>query len=45
MATVENTPSIRVMQKIGLEFWLNFEHPELKSTPDIQKCSLYRIKF
>lgn len=45
MATVENIPSIRVMQKIGLDFWTNFDHPDLKSTPHIQTCSLYRIKF
>lgn len=45
MASIENTASIQVMKKIGMNFWKEFDHPELKDFPDIQRCSLYRIVF
>lgn len=45
MAFVGNTASIQVMKKIGMSFWKEFDHSELKNFPDIQRCSLYRITF
>jgi RimJ/RimL family protein N-acetyltransferase len=45
MASIENTASIQVMKKIGMSFWKEFDHPELKDFTDIQRCSLYRITF
>jgi RimJ/RimL family protein N-acetyltransferase len=45
MASIGNAASIQVMKKIGMNFWKEFDHPELKDFPDIQRCSLYRIAF
>lgn len=45
MASVGNIASIQVMKKIGMSFWKEFDHPELKNLPDIQRCSLYKINF
>ena len=44
-ASVNNTASIKVMQKIGMNYWKDFDHPELALTPHIQRCSLYRIRL
>ncbi len=43
MASLENLASLRVMQKIGMKYWQDFEHPELTEHPDISTLSLYRI--
>jgi RimJ/RimL family protein N-acetyltransferase len=45
MASIGNTASIQVMKKIGMNFWKEFDHSELKDFPDIQRCSLYKIEF
>ncbi|HBE69576.1 MAG TPA: N-acetyltransferase [Planctomycetaceae bacterium] len=38
-----NQPSIAVMQRIGLEFESEFEHPLLSDCPHLQPCVLYSI--
>ncbi len=43
MATVGNHPSIRVMEKIGMKYWLEFNHSELNDSPHLNPMSLYRI--
>lgn len=43
MASLANLASIRVMQKIGMRYWQDFEHPELIDHPTISRLSLYRI--
>lgn len=43
MASIGNVASIQVMKKIGMSFWKEFDHPELKNLPGIQRCSLYKI--
>jgi RimJ/RimL family protein N-acetyltransferase len=45
LASSENKASIRVMQKIGMEYWLDFDHPDLKKSKHLNPCSLYRISF
>jgi len=45
MASIGNAASIQVMKKIGMNFWKEFDHSELKDFPDIQRCSLYRINL
>ncbi|TDQ18308.1 RimJ/RimL family protein N-acetyltransferase [Algoriphagus boseongensis] len=45
MASTGNLASIQVMKKIGMSYWKDFDHPDLKNHPDIQRCSLYRIQF
>jgi RimJ/RimL family protein N-acetyltransferase len=45
MASVENTASIQVMKKIGMEYWKDFDHSELSTHPHIQRCSLYHIQL
>lgn len=45
MASVGNGASIQVMRKIGMAYWKDFEHSELRDFPHIQQCSLYRIIF
>jgi RimJ/RimL family protein N-acetyltransferase len=45
MASVGNLASIQVMKKIGMEYWKDFDHPELQNFPDIQRCSLFRIQL
>lgn len=43
LASSDNKASIRVMQKIGMEYWLDFDHPDLKKSKHLNPCSLYRI--
>ena len=43
MASQGNTPSIRVMRKIGMDYWKNFDHPDLVAYPQLNPCVLYRI--
>lgn len=43
MATTTNLPSIQVMKKIGMDYWKDFDHPDLKDHPHLQRCSLYRV--
>lgn len=45
LASSDNKASIRVMQKIGMEYWLDFDHPDLKKSAHLNPCSLYRIKL
>ncbi|WP_332911174.1 GNAT family N-acetyltransferase [Algoriphagus boritolerans] len=45
MASIGNVASIQVMKKIGMSFWKEFDHSELKNFPEIQRCSLYRKVF
>ncbi|SIN67552.1 GNAT family N-acetyltransferase [Algoriphagus halophilus] len=45
LASSDNKASIRVMQKIGMEYWLDFDHPDLKKSKHLNPCSLYRISF
>jgi ribosomal-protein-alanine N-acetyltransferase len=40
-----NTPSERVMQKIGMEKIAEFEHPKLPATSPLLKHVLYRIEL
>lgn len=42
-ASSDNKASIRVMQKIGMEYWLDFDHPDLKKSKHLNPCSLYQI--
>lgn len=39
-----NTPSIKVMQKIGMSWVNNFQHPALEDFPELAECVLYEIK-
>ena len=43
MASIGNLASIQVMKKIGMEYWKEFDHPELQDCPSIQRCTLYQI--
>ncbi len=43
LASSQNSASIRVMQKIGMKYECDFEHPDLKDHPRLQPCSLYKI--
>ncbi|REG91561.1 GNAT family N-acetyltransferase [Algoriphagus antarcticus] len=43
LASSKNQASIRVMQKIGMEYEFDFEHPDLLEHPKLQPCSLYKI--
>jgi RimJ/RimL family protein N-acetyltransferase len=45
MASVGNTASIAVMEKIGMSFWKNFDHSDLWDYPDLQRCALYKINL
>jgi RimJ/RimL family protein N-acetyltransferase len=44
MASIGNTASIQVMKKIGMNYWKDFDHPELGNFPDIRRCNLFRIE-
>ena len=44
VAPVINTPSIKTMQAIGMEFVKEFEHPKLLAFPHLNPCVLYRKK-
>ena len=39
-----NLPSIKVMQKIGMEFKYDFQHPLLEEHPELTTCVLYRAE-
>ncbi|UZD24233.1 GNAT family N-acetyltransferase [Algoriphagus halophytocola] len=45
LASAKNLASIRVMQKIGMNYAYDFEHPDLVEHPRFQPCSLYKIAF
>ncbi|WP_339863864.1 GNAT family N-acetyltransferase [uncultured Algoriphagus sp.] len=45
LASSKNSASIRVMQKIGMSYEYDFEHPDLLKYPRLQPCSLYRIEL
>jgi RimJ/RimL family protein N-acetyltransferase len=45
VASQNNTPSINVMQKIGMEKVGEFEHPALKDTPELNPCLVYKISL
>lgn len=44
MAPLVNEPSIRVMQKIGMEYISGFRHPFLDGNDRLEYCVLYKIK-
>jgi RimJ/RimL family protein N-acetyltransferase len=41
--TFTNLPSMRVMEKIGMERFTTFKHPGLGDYPEIGECVAYRI--
>ncbi len=43
MAPVVNTPSIKIMEKTGMQRVKNFYHPQLKGDQRLEKCVLYEI--
>lgn len=43
IAPSANQPSIRVMEKIGLQKKAHFKHPQLNEAPQIQDCVLYSM--
>jgi RimJ/RimL family protein N-acetyltransferase len=43
MASIGNVASIQVMKKIGMQYWKEFDHPDLQNSPSIQRCSLYQL--
>ena len=45
MASIGNLASIQVMKKIGMQYWKEFDHPDLKDSPSIQRCSLYQLSL
>lgn len=45
LASSKNLASIRVMQKIGMTYEYDFEHPDLFAYPSLQRCSLYKIEL
>ncbi|SFT88039.1 Protein N-acetyltransferase, RimJ/RimL family [Algoriphagus locisalis] len=45
LASAKNLASIRVMQKIGMNYAYDFQHPDLLEHPRLQPCSLYKIAF
>jgi RimJ/RimL family protein N-acetyltransferase len=38
-----NLPSQRVMEKLGMERFQTFKHPELGDYPEIEECVVYRV--
>ncbi len=44
VAVQQNTPSTRVMEKIGMAYDSTFDHPALAHLPDLKTCVLYSIK-
>ncbi|MFC3415355.1 GNAT family N-acetyltransferase [Algoriphagus hitonicola] len=40
-----NIASIQVMRKIGMTYHKDFDYPELKTHPEIMRCSLFGIVF
>ena len=45
MASKKNSASIRVMEKIGMSYVKDFEHPKLVESPTLKKCVLFEINF
>ncbi|WP_339758047.1 GNAT family N-acetyltransferase [Algoriphagus aquimarinus] len=45
LASSKNAASVRVMQKIGMTYEYDFEHPDLLEHPRLQPCSLYKIEL
>ncbi|WP_425638086.1 GNAT family N-acetyltransferase [Algoriphagus yeomjeoni] len=45
LASSKNLASIRVMQKIGMTYEYDFEHPDLLEHPRLQPCSLFKIEL
>lgn len=43
IAVRQNAPSIRVMEKIGMEYHSTFDHPALLDAPALKSCVVYRI--
>lgn len=43
VAVQPNTPSIRVMEKIGMRYDKAFKHPALAAYPALETCVVYRI--
>ncbi len=39
-----NLPSIKVMQKIGMQHYKDFNHPELDHCPRLQSCVMYQLR-
>ncbi|MEM9258551.1 MAG: GNAT family N-acetyltransferase [Bacteroidota bacterium] len=44
VAVKQNTPSIRVMEKLGMDYGSEFIHPALVEHPSISRCVLYTVK-
>jgi len=44
VAVSQNTPSTRVMEKIGMTYDSSFDHPALSHHPDLKTCVLYYAK-
>jgi RimJ/RimL family protein N-acetyltransferase len=45
MAPKTNLKSIKVMEKIGMTYVKDFEHPKLKENPRLNKCVLFAINL
>jgi RimJ/RimL family protein N-acetyltransferase len=45
MASKTNSKSIKVMEKIGMTYVKDFEHPKLKKDPTLEKCVLFAINL
>lgn len=43
MASKTNAKSIKVMEKIGMTYIKDFEHPKLRGNPGLKKCVLFAI--
>lgn len=44
VAVADNLPSIRVMEKIGLERWGAFDHPALLKYETLKRCVVYGVR-
>ncbi|MEZ6014391.1 MAG: GNAT family N-acetyltransferase [Planctomycetota bacterium] len=42
IAPLVNTPSLRVMERLGMTRLADFEHPALAASPTLQRCAHYR---
>lgn len=45
IASKSNLASVRVMEKIGLNYLRDFDHPDLIRSPQLNPCCLYSISF
>lgn len=45
MASKTNTRSIKVMEKIGMSYIKDFEHPKLLEYSELKKCALFAINL